>query len=108
MSEGYILDEPYATEMKGCLVSTKDYIYILRNKCRDLQQKVEQLEKDKSYANWYAVKKEKEVEQLENIRKEAIEYMKTLSDEYAANDYDIKCEIFKKLFYDILNKGSDK
>ena len=30
--------------------------------------------------------------------------MKTLSDEYAKDDYDIKCDVFNKLYYQILDK----
>ena len=47
----------------------------------------------------------RDYEKLHNIIKEVREYMKTLSDEYASDDYDIKCEVFKKLYYEILDKG---
>jgi len=30
--------------------------------------------------------------------------LKTLSDEYAKDDYDIKCNVFNKLYYEILDK----
>lgn len=41
---------------------------------------------------------------LRSIIKEVREYMKTLSDEYASDDYDIKCDVFCKIFYEILDK----
>ena len=81
---------------------------------KDLQQKVEQLEKDKSYANWYAVKKEKKVEQLENIRKEAIKATKDvkqfvydeLVDRNVSGATETHCKIMDLL--NILNKGSEE
>ena len=81
---------------------------------KDLQQKVEQLEKDKSYANWYAVKKEKKVEQLENIRKEAIKATKDvkqfvydeLVDRNVSGATETHCKIMDLL--NILNKGDNK
>lgn len=91
-------------------------LYDIRDYITNLQQKVEQLEKDKSYANWYAVKKEKEVEQLENIRKEAREFVKNNKDKTIApygdnEDTDYEVCLFEEDINDllnILNKGSDK
>ena len=82
-----------------------------------LQQKVEQLEKEnkelnrmcelysQSLYNADLTKAEKKVEQLENIRKEAIKYIKSYKNDYAPyelSDYNIR-EILN-----ILNKGSNK
>ena len=82
------------------------YMEALMKKYEELEQKVEQLEKDKSYANWYAVKKEKEVEQLENIIKEVIEYIQENYNELTDYWYIDKKEIVDDLL-NILNKGSE-
>ena len=42
--------------------------------------------------------KQKEV--LDKIKK----YMQTLRDEYADDDYDIKCDVFNKIYYEILEE----
>lgn len=39
----------------------------------------------------------------EKILDKIKEYMKTLSDEYAADNYDIKCDVFNKI-YDLLEE----
>jgi hypothetical protein len=52
----------------------------------------------------YIIKLKTQLQQKENIIKEAREYMKTLSDEYAKDDYDIKYDVFNKLYYKILDK----
>lgn len=88
------------------VVNGEDYDKIkksLNEQIEDLQQKVEQLEKDKSYANWYAVKKEKEVEQLENIIKEAIEYINKNWGHWCSNHCKYATETIN-----ILNKGDNK
>ena len=50
---------------------------------------------------------QKENKKLHSIIKEVREYMKTLSDEYASDDYDIKCDVFCKIFYEILDKENN-
>ena len=54
------------------------------------------------YGRWECIKDREELEELKTRNKKAIEYMKTLSDEYATNHYDIKNEVFEKLYYEIL------
>lgn len=102
-------------------------IFYIRKEVHNLQQKVEQLEKENeelkeenkrifqnvnddellisNAMNYAELKKaEKRVEQLENIRKEAIEYIKSYKNDYAPyelSDYNIR-EILN-----ILNKGSE-
>lgn len=46
----------------------------------------------------HTIDKQKEV--IDKIK----EYMKTLSDEYATDDYDIKCEVFNKIYYELLEE----
>ena len=106
-------------------------IYILCKFMEDLQQKVEQLEKE---VNEYQKELEKadsitqscifqgkqeskisfrkclnRLEQLENIRKEAIRYMKSIENEPDADMY-MKIGEYNeyKHLLNILNKGSDK
>ena len=35
------------------------------------------------------------------------EYMNTLCDEYADDNYDIKCEVFNKIYYEILGDSNE-
>ena len=56
------------------------------------------------YTQKYVDKLENQLQQKENVIKDVREYMKTLSDEYAKDDYDIKCDVFNKLYYQILDK----
>ena len=55
----------------------------------------------------YITNLQQKVEQLENIRKEAIEELTYMSTSTFDDDYDIKEEKYQ-LFLNILNKGSDK
>ena len=110
------------------VVNGEDYDKIkksLNEQIEDLQQKVEQLEKENkelrdenkrifqnvnddellisNAMNYAELKKvEKKVEQLENIRKEAIEYVQEKAD-YPISYYHCLNDLLN-----ILNKGSDK
>ena len=102
------------------------YMEALMKKYEELEQKVEQLEKENKELNRMCelygqslysadlTKAEKRVEQLENIRKEAIEYNKELTELYdigsmERSNADTNLLILKdEETLNILNKGSDK
>ena len=104
------------------VVNGEDYDKIkksLNEQIEDLQQKVEQLEKENKELNRFCelyvqslynadlTKAEKKVEQLENIRKEVIEYIK---DNACYSEGHCKCS-FSQIALDnllnILNKGEN-
>ena len=89
-------------------------IFYIQKEVRNLQQKVEQLEKENEKLKYLAddsktmkafIVEHKKVEQLENIRKEAIEYIEGF---YYPDERQLTHEFdgwnLAKL-YDILNKG---
>lgn len=85
---------------------------------KDLQQKIEQLEKENKELNRFCelyvqslynadlTKAEKRVEQLENIRKEVIEELSYMSTDAYVENYDIR-EKHYNLLMNILNKGEN-
>lgn len=42
-------------------------------------------------------------ERIDKLKK----YMNTLCDEYADDNYDIKCEVFNKIYYEILGDSNE-
>ena len=71
----------------------------------NLQQRVEQLEKERNMYKGSFEEMSKNYFELENIIKEAIE---SIEDCKKVNDYDNICTIDYNYLLNILNKGSDK
>lgn len=87
-------------------IETEEKAFKFKDYIKDLQEKVEQLEKEneatlKNYGNLV-----KEWKQLENIRKEAIEYVRT--HDYPSYFGFSEKDLSKSDLLNILNKGSDK
>ena len=122
----------YIVQRRNEIENKKDYLSEQEKIKRylDLQQKVEQLEKENkelkeenkrifqnvnddellisNAMNYSELKKaEKKIEQLENIRKEAIEELSYMSTDAYVEDYDIR-EKHYNLLMNILNKGDNK
>ena len=123
--EKYNIDEyPIEKKLEEVMKLNQEQVKIIE----DLQQKVEQLEKENkelrdenkrifqnvnddellisNAMNYAELKKaEKKVEQLENIRKEAIEYLKKREyDNYSCS----VCSVISDDLLNILNKGDNK
>lgn len=69
---------------------TYQWILFGYNQCAKLLNETEQ-----------QCKKQKEV--IDKLK----EYMNTLCDEYADDNYDIKCEVFNKIYYEILGDSNE-
>ena len=50
---------------------------------------------------------EKENKKYKEVINKLKEYMNTLCDEYADDNYDIKCEVFNKIYYEILGDSNE-
>ena len=50
---------------------------------------------------------EKENKKYKEVIDKLKEYMNTLCDEYADDNYDIKCEVFNKIYYEILGDSNE-
>lgn len=72
----------------------------LKNKDKEIERLIISLQAQEELTMNEHIK----VERLHSIIKEVREYMRTLYDEYARDDYDIKYDVFNKIFYEILDK----
>ena len=93
-------------EIKYLLEEIKNntYDYVGTNGCLYQDLSREELNLLLNYINNLEQQCKKQKEVIDKLK----EYMNTLCDEYADDNYDIKCEVFNKIYYEILGDSNEK